>query len=277
MGNKEVALKELGCGSIFEYGGVGWALIDHGAGYGLCITEGEWGKRVFDTADRNNFAASTIRGYLNGDFKKFMLEEGADERAFGPLALDLTSDDGLKDYGVNKTDIGLITCTMYRRFRQFIPLVDFRWWTSTPVSTPSGSRQDARYSLTVNTRGTLDFARTSNLNTCIRPICALNSDTLVTVKDGNGKPRERMRGESIIDAFCKSFGVEESEIRDAEEENAPVTLDDLWAGAMDCMKQWQDTFDLISSPEERRKTAEAMANTYLTLCNAEHARRKVCL
>lgn len=49
--------------------------------------------------------------------------------------IDLTADDGLKNYGGDRVRIGLITCEEYRLLRGNIPaLPDRWWWTATPDS-----------------------------------------------------------------------------------------------------------------------------------------------
>lgn len=37
-GMKTMKLKDLGRGSLFEYGGIEWVLLDHGEGRELCIS-----------------------------------------------------------------------------------------------------------------------------------------------------------------------------------------------------------------------------------------------
>lgn len=44
---------------------------------------------------------------LNGDFLEALCREGAKKEDFVPLVLDLTSDDGMEDYGITSAIIGL--------------------------------------------------------------------------------------------------------------------------------------------------------------------------
>ncbi|MEG2136056.1 MAG: mucin-5AC, partial [Clostridia bacterium] len=82
-----------GRGSLFTYGGIKWAVLDHAKGCELCISADIVDKRAFDTENRNDFAVSTLRAWLNGEFLNGLLENGAKKSAFEDLDLDLTSDD----------------------------------------------------------------------------------------------------------------------------------------------------------------------------------------
>ena len=57
--------------------------------------------------------------------------------AFLTTELDLTTDDGLKDYGTCTVTIFLLTVDQYRRNRDVIPNADDWWWLSTAFSTKS--------------------------------------------------------------------------------------------------------------------------------------------
>ena len=71
--------------------------------------------------------------------------------------IDLTSDDGLDDYGKITDKVGLLTADMYRKYNRMIekyPVNDW-WWLSTPWSTQHrGSKYGVRC---VDSIGTLDY------------------------------------------------------------------------------------------------------------------------
>ena len=72
---------------------------------------------------------------MNGEFLQKLIEAGAPEAMFEYFNVDLTADDGLKDYGGDRVRVGLITCDEYRLLRGNIPeLPDTWWWTATPDS-----------------------------------------------------------------------------------------------------------------------------------------------
>ena len=119
----------------FTMGGIAWTVIQTGADWVKCITSDCVEERAFDEGNKNDFAASSLRAYLNGEFLRRMIKAGAPEEMFEYFNIDLTADDGLKNYGGDRVRIGLITCEEYRLLRGNIPaLPDRWWWTATPDS-----------------------------------------------------------------------------------------------------------------------------------------------
>ena len=102
--------------------------------------------------------------------------------------VDLTADDGLKDYGGDRVRVGLITCDEYRLLRGNIPeLPNTWWWTATP---DSPKNPYVRY---VNSDGTLDNNDAYNGSRGVRPLCVLKSEILKSYLDGD----ERKRAEAV--------------------------------------------------------------------------------
>ncbi|MBC5688145.1 hypothetical protein H8S37_04250 [Mediterraneibacter sp. NSJ-55] len=84
-----------------------------------------------------NYAESSIRErVVNSDFAK-ALEEKYGENLV-PVSIDLTSLDGLKDYGILNEDIlGIPDINLYRECRENIFVGNSWWWLVTPNSTPA--------------------------------------------------------------------------------------------------------------------------------------------
>lgn len=119
----------------FTMGGIAWTVIQTGADWVKCIASDCVEERAFDEENKNDFAASSLRDYLNGDFFRRLIKAGAPEDMFEPFNIDLTADDGLKNYGGDRVRIGLITCEEYRLLRGNIPALPNKWWwTATPDS-----------------------------------------------------------------------------------------------------------------------------------------------
>jgi hypothetical protein len=118
----------------FTIGGIAFTVIQTTEGWVKCIASEIVEERAFDAKNRNDFAISDIREYLNGEFLKRLIGAGAPEEMFEYFNIDLTADDGLKKYGGDRVRIGLITCEEYRLFRDHIPPVDGWWWTATADS-----------------------------------------------------------------------------------------------------------------------------------------------
>lgn len=92
-----------------------------------------------DFGSNNNYAESNIRRkLLECDFTQKLINHYKDQLI--PVSIDLTSMDGLKDYGVISGGdlIGIPDLNLYRECRENIFVGDKWWWLSTPNSTPSG-------------------------------------------------------------------------------------------------------------------------------------------
>ena len=113
------------------------------------ILNGTLGTSEF--GEDNNYETSDVREELNeSDFLKALKAKFGDRLV--PITTDLFSHDGLDDYGVVEGDLLAIpTFDLYRENRKSIPLIDKRYWTSTPDSTPSG--YGARYVRCVGSGG----------------------------------------------------------------------------------------------------------------------------
>lgn len=165
-------------------GGIAFTIIQTGEDWVKCIASECVEERAFDKKKRNDFAASDLRAYLNGEFLRRLIAAGAPEKMFEYFIVDLTADDGLKTYGGDRVRVGLITCEEYRLFREHIPaLPNDWWWTATPNS-PKNS-----YVRIVISDGTL-----YDSNACLgkggaRPLCVLKSEILKSYLDGDMKKR----------------------------------------------------------------------------------------
>lgn len=162
-------------------GGIAFTVIQTEAERVKVIASNTIGDRAFDAKNRNDFATSDIRAYLNGEFLQKLIEAGAPEEMFEEFEIDLTADDGLKQYGKDRARVGLITCDEYRALRDNIPpLPDTWWWTATPRA------RIVRY---VGTGGTL-YDNYAYYGRCgVRPLCVLKSEILVSYLDGDTKKR----------------------------------------------------------------------------------------
>ena len=104
----------------------------------LCLSKDIIETRAFDEGNCNNFAVASSKEYLNGAYLDNLLEDvQRPQRLPRPAELDLTTDDGLKDYGTCTVTIFLLTVDQYRRNRDVIPNADDWWWLSTAFSTKS--------------------------------------------------------------------------------------------------------------------------------------------
>lgn len=89
----------------------------------------------FDT-NTNNYSNSEIRKKLNTEYLAKIASEIGEENII-ECEIDLTSDDGLDDYGKVNDKVALLTDAMYRKYSRIIEKypVDGWWWLATPYST----------------------------------------------------------------------------------------------------------------------------------------------
>lgn len=203
------ALKAAARGTVFPYAGQRWIVLEHDAsGRTLCLTGNIVESRAFDEDNRNNFAEASSNRYLNGAFLDNLIEATGGSHAFLVHELDLTADDGLKDYGTCNVTIFLLTVDQYRRNRDVIPNADDWWWLSTAVSTASnGYEHSARY---VNTDGTLRWNYAYNGDLDLRPACYLDSDLLISVPDECITAEQAGDiAKELVDQFGGSYATEE--------------------------------------------------------------------
>lgn len=139
----------------------------------LVLAKESIGDYAFDEDNCNNFNKSSLRRVLNDDFLETLEEEGADLDSMLDFTIDLTSDDGLKDYGESTNRVALLTCDMYRKYRNIISNLDNWWWLATAYSTESNGY--ARYARNVHTGGTLGSGYAYDGDGGVRPAFLLKS------------------------------------------------------------------------------------------------------
>lgn len=152
-------------GTIVEIMGLKWTVLDQMEKGVFCICE-DTGDEMLDE-DTNNWAKSALREKLNTEFLK-KLEKAVGPENIIPFERDLTSLDGLKDYGTCEDKVSIISFDEGRKYREFLLDTD-RWqWTLTPWSTPVTGIE---YLMAVfSPRGSVDFGYCDD---CfgVRPVC----------------------------------------------------------------------------------------------------------
>lgn len=162
--------------SVINYGGLDCIVLDVEQDKILVLAKESIGNMPFDEGNSNNFPKGTLCKYLNDEFIKKLKADGADTSALIPTTIDLTSDDGLKDYGETTQKIFLLTCDMYRKYRSVIPNLDDWWWLATAYSTESNGY--ANYARLVYSDGSLNYHAAYNGSLGVRPAFYLKSSIL---------------------------------------------------------------------------------------------------
>lgn len=172
----------------FTMGGIAWTVIQMDEEWVKCIASECVEDRVFDENNRNDFAASDLRAYLNGEFLTRLIKAGAPEEMFVEFEIDLIAEDGLWNYGSDCARVGLITCDEYRSLRQNIPPLTNKWWWTATADSPVNSF--VRHAHSDGTLGS-DCANSGGWYG-VRPLCILKSEILASLLNGEAK----MDGES---------------------------------------------------------------------------------
>ena len=194
-------LGELKRGDKFTAGGIEWLVLGHANNIGgkpaatHVISSGIVGCRAFDTENGNNFEKSSLLSYLNREFLK-KLEKTIESRYIGCQRINLTSDDGLDDYGCIETKIGLLTADQYREHRDILPPLEECWWLATPYSIErAGYHSLVRI---VNSDGTLISVDAYYGSLGVRPALYLESDMEI-------KPENKHSGKTDIDRAIEAL------------------------------------------------------------------------
>lgn len=115
-------------GEQFEYNGVKFTALGEVQGGILAIvSELLEDEMPLDESNKNDWRTSSLRKYLNGEYL-----EQFNRGDLLPFVSDLTSDDGMKDYGTAEDYVFLLSCDLYRKYRGFVPRFNNWWWTLTP-------------------------------------------------------------------------------------------------------------------------------------------------
>ena len=136
-----------------------------------------------DDRDHNNFIGSNVKRVVD----EWLHSHKVLSEAALALPIDLTSMDGMTDYGMPNVYGRILTVDEYRKYRRFIPLTDKPFWTATPWCTRSSYSGGDRSAYYVNAGGSrYDYHVYYGVN-CARPALALSSELLVSVSAEDGE------------------------------------------------------------------------------------------
>lgn len=257
-------LKTLERGQTFYGAGIQWLVLGHAnSSQGLpivthIVSTGIVERRAFDEKNRNDLGVSTLLAYLNGEFLE-RLEDAFGEGAVAEQFIDLTSNDGLKDYGNIKTKVGLLTEEEYRQHRDILPPLGDEgwWWLATPYSTERAGYPSLVRS--VNSDGTLSGNSAYYGYNGVRPALYLKSDISVSI-DGNDDTEDAgwKDASELYAKAVRKFG-ERAQILVAIEEMSELTKALLKYIRHEDFNQG-DYDDIVESIAEERADVSIMLN-----------------
>lgn len=123
-----------------------------------------------------DYAKSDVRTYCNGEFYKELCKAVGKHNII-PHTVNLVSDDGSNKGATVKDNVSILTCDLYRRYREFLPAIGSACWTATRVTTLD--KDYARFVCFVCSVGVLGWCD-CDYSYGVRPFCILNSSVLVS-------------------------------------------------------------------------------------------------
>ncbi len=164
-------LRECQPGENFKIGVYEFIVLEHIGDTTAVILKDLW-KSSETFGSNNNYNGSNVDKICNEFGEKIGEIIGEDNLV--EHTIDLTSDDGLKDYGIARRKASLITANQYRKWVHIFDKhkIDKWWWLSTAYSTPT--HDDNVWVKCVSPSGIIDYYDYGNYYG-VRPFCILNS------------------------------------------------------------------------------------------------------
>ena len=176
LGIGQVKLRDIPVGEPFKVGNYEFVVLEHSKETTAVImkdllhSEKQFGKN-------NNFENSNVIKLCEAFGKEIEGIIGEDNLV--EHTVDLTSDDGLKDYGKIRRKMSLLTANLYRRYVEILDKhkLDAWWWLATAHSAPAhGSSSWVKCVSPVGFIYDINYY----FNFGVRPFCILNSNIFVS-------------------------------------------------------------------------------------------------
>lgn len=172
-----VKLSEREVGDTFRIGEYEFVVLEHREEITAVILKGILEDSVFGKTNCD-FKESIVKTKLEIFADK--IESIIGEENLIEHTVDLTSNDGLKDYGTANAKMSLLTADLYRRYVEILDNVnpDAWWWLATPYSTPKHGYD--KFVLCVSPGGGIINYDSYGDISGVRPFCILNSNIFVS-------------------------------------------------------------------------------------------------
>ena len=178
--SNKVELSTLKPGDEFKLGDEVFIVMEH-TDKGTRVISKEFAYEEVKFGDNSNWNTSPIRRMLNNEyFKKIAAIIG--ENNIISMDRDLTSLDGLDDYGTCTDKVSLLTAAEYAKYHKILGLKSNYpdwWWLITPASTPSNNYD--RNVCYVDSVGVLRWSG-CDYTIGVRPFLNIESSILVSLK-----------------------------------------------------------------------------------------------
>ena len=173
---KQIKLADIPAGGTFVVDGMKFVVLEQAGATTAVIT-----KKVLETmafGSNNNFDDSDADDYCR-EFAEDLFEKIGMENVV-EHTVDLTSGDGLKDYGTVNRMVSLLTAEQYRKYVDTLDQhkPDSWWWLATPHSTERHGND--QWVLCVSPSGIIDDVSYFIDYFGVRPFCILKSSIFVS-------------------------------------------------------------------------------------------------
>ena len=176
FGLESTRLSSVAVGDTVKIGDYELIVLEQSGDTTALICKGFIENRTF--GDSNNYDGSKVDKLCSEYATKLAKIVGEDNMILHTV--DLTADDGLKDYGSVKCFASLLTTELYRRYVYILDKhkPDAWWWLATPYSTPAHNH--STWVLVVSPSGDIDLDFYYYYDNGVRPFCILNSNIFVS-------------------------------------------------------------------------------------------------
>ena len=172
----DIKLAEVPVGEVVKVGGYEMIVLEQMDGSTALICKDLIGEPS-EFGENNNYDGSYVDEICNS-LSGAITDAVGDDNIL-TYVVDLTSDDGLKDYGTVIRRVSLLTTELYRRYVEILDKFkpDHWWWLATPYSTPRHENSSWIKCVTPSGRVYFDYC---NIGLGVRPFCILKSDIFVS-------------------------------------------------------------------------------------------------
>lgn len=176
-GNQDVKLAEVKAGETCWIGQWEFLVLDHVEDKTVVILKDLLRENVKFGAN-NRYEGSEVDAICNEFAEELAGVVG--EKTMTEFAVDLTSDDGLKDYGSIRRKAALLTAEQYRKYVGALDQerLEKWWWLATPFSTKRHGEESCVKC--VSPRGSISDDFYIDDYSGVRPFCILKSNIFVS-------------------------------------------------------------------------------------------------
>ena len=207
MKQKNMELCRVRQGEAFTFDGVRFVKLDESAGAAFVVAEDVMLENIpfehedAEREDHNNYTGSNL------EYGILTMLAGKHREIYDAVVerpIDLTTMDGMTDYGMPTVTVRALTIDEYRKYRKFIPLASKPYWLATGWTTKSSPYSDASSAYCVYTGGTLYSNGVCYAYFAARPALYLKSSILVSVDtEDEGKVLTDYSDSELIDELYR--------------------------------------------------------------------------